>query len=212
MIRIAQIPPAVVPATPPEDCLTLGETNMIGDIRKLWTELAFWTKDFMECINNQSKELQVTIIRLNRIPDDFLLKLTIFFGSLFSEDFINFLAIHIVLLQNLASALKIQDRQASNTALSQLYVNADAMSESLAKMNPFWLKTQWYNMFYNYISTTVEEMVSKFGGNDQRSVDAFERVYIQILVMADYMSTGIMQRLTLISPAQNHPAKSPVTG
>lgn len=205
--------PAIPPAAPADECITLGEVNMIGDIRKLWTELCFWTKDFMECINNQSKELQVTTIRLNRIPEDFLLKLTIFFGSQPSEEFINLLAIHIVLLQTLATALKRQDQQGSSNAIAQLYVNADAMSTSLAAMNPFWLKTQWYTMLYSYISTTVEEMVSKYAGNDQRSVDAFERVYVQILLMADYMSTGIMRQLTEFPPRQDQtPLGSPVAG
>lgn len=182
-------------------CITLSNMNMINDFRKLWSDLSVWTSRCIVSIGFGTDDLAANSARLNRVPDEFNIKLNIFFGSVSSTEFINLLAIHIVYMLNLAQALIDQDKVAADTGIRDLYRNAEAISESLASMNPYWNRVQWFNLFYIYISMSIEYMIFQNAKDYYRANNVEDVISIHVLLMADYMSTGIMQSL-IVEPQQ----------
>jgi hypothetical protein len=197
--------------------ITYGQMNLITDFNMLWLQLSTWTRLYMISVITGYGDPDAIFTRLYQIPRDFNTKLAVFFGPQTANEIYNLLAARMVVIRNLAYAFKANDSAAINESVSQLYQNADNISELLAKVNPYWTVNQWKNLFYDYQGLMITWMVNT-ASRSPLNIDIWDRITDHALLLANYMSRGIMQYLVIQNgqlqpppPAQT-PSQTPPQG
>jgi hypothetical protein len=190
--------------------ITYGQMNLITDFNMLWLQLSTWTRLYIISVMTGYGDPDAIFTRLFKIPGDFNTKLQVFFGPQTAEDIYNLLAARMVVIRNLAYAFKANDSTIINAAVSQLYRNADNISELLARINPYWTMNQWKRLFYDYQGMIITWMVNT-ASRSPLNIDIWDRITDHALLLANYMSRGIMQYLVVqgVQPQQPPPAQTP---
>lgn len=176
--------------------ITYGQMNLITDFNMLWLQLSIWTRLYMISVITGYGDSDAIFTRLYQIPADFNTKLSVFFGTQTANEVYGLLAARMVVIRNLANAFKANDSTAINTAVSQLYQNSDSISELLARVNPYWTGNQWKNLFYQYQSLMITWLVNTTS-RSPLNIDIWDRITDYALLLANYMSRGIMQYLII---------------
>ncbi len=191
--------------------------NLITDFNMLWLQLSIWTRLYIISVITGYGDTDAIFTRLYQIPRDFYTKLTVFFGPQTANEIYDLLAARMVVIRNLSYAFKANSSEAINSAVRQLYENADNISELLARTNPYWTVNQWKNLFYDYQGLMITWMVNT-ASRSPLNIDIWDRITDHALLLANYMSRGIMQYLVIQNgqlqqppPAQT-PGQAPAQG
>ena len=75
-------------------------------------------------------------------------------------------------------------------------------------MNPYWVKEQWYNLLYEYIQLTYQEILAFITDDYTRLLDIFDQLKAQTTLIGDYQARGIMRSLSQVPPDMSQPAES----
>jgi len=185
-----------------ETYIPYGQMNLIFSLRTLWLELATWTSSYLTSTASGLNNIEAVSERLYRIPLEIGNVLRLVFGAQSAEQFINLLSTHIITLENVITAQKNNESEAVTENVGRLYQNADEIATFLTQINPFWTQVQWRNLLYTYISLFFEVSNSLFTGEYERSVDAYDRLSYQTILIGDYMADGIIQYLAVRGPVQ----------
>lgn len=177
--------------------ITFEQMNLINDMRRIWAQLALYTREFMISTAGELGDLEVVGARLYQVPRDLYNRLQLFFGPVMAEQFLTLFSQNVVITASLITALKDNNIEAVNSSTTRLYQNADEISAFLAQMNSYWDEQLWRDLLYRYISMTIDQAVARMGGEYQRDMDIFGRIVTHNYIMADYMARGIMQNLTV---------------
>jgi len=177
--------------------ITYGQLSIINDFRKLWAEFAMWMKVYIISIDNNSRDIPAISERLYRVPKDFYSKLEVFFGPVLSQQLYTLLMKYIVTCMQLTISTKNGNRQIVDANTAEWYRNAEELSNFLAQITFAWNKGQWDNLFFQYMSMAIQEMVARFSGDYNMQTSVNDRIMIHALMMADYMANGIIHHITL---------------
>ena len=90
-----------------------------------------------------------------------------------------------------AKAGNTADQQAADAKWQQ---NGVDIADFLSKANPNWPRATLVTMMKTHLSTTTAEVVARLGKNWAADVQAFDRVYDHILMMADTLADGIVKQ------------------
>lgn len=173
-------------------CITFEKMNLINDIRSLWLQLALWMRSFIISSANDSGDLAATTGRLYQVPKDFYNTLRIMYGRALAEHFLTLMTRYIVTAVRLMDALKNNNQNAINARTEQWYQIADEIAAFLAQ-NPIWDESYWRALLYQNISMTINQMLAVLKGYYEREISIYERINTRAIVIADYMSKGILQ-------------------
>ncbi|HYE67771.1 MAG TPA: hypothetical protein VEA58_04120 [Anaerovoracaceae bacterium] len=179
--------------------ITYGHLNIMNDFRLLLTELAYLTRFYIVSIASGFGDAQAVADRLYQLPLKFKAKAELIFGVPLGEELVTLLSNHFINLQILVDALKSGDQAIVDASVQRLYANADLLAAYFSRINPFWNENQWRSLFYSYDSTVIEEAVAVMTGDYVRSLDIFDRLMLNALAMADYLSAGFINYLTVRS-------------
>lgn len=188
--------------------ITYGQMNLITDFNMLWLQLSIWTRLYIISVIADYGDADAIFARLYQIPSDFNTKLEVFFGPRTADEIYNLLASRMVVIRNLSYAFKANDSTAINAAVDQLYQNSDNISELLARVNPYWTVSQWKNLFYEYQGLMVTWMVNT-ASRSPLNVNVWDRITDYALLLANYMSRGIMQYLVIQNGVAPQPQPQP---
>lgn len=181
-----------------EIVISYGFMNLINLYRAIWSELAIWSRTYILSTMSSYGNINEVGERLYTIPVQFQTQLKAIFGEEMAEKFQILLSQHVVLIMTLTNAVKNGDATAQNTAITQLYQNADEMATYLAEINPFWNKTQWTNLLYYYISLTTNDLVALASSDFSQDIQISDRITYHVLLMGEYMANGIIQYLQVV--------------
>lgn len=180
--------------------ITYGQMNLINDFRSLWTELVIWLRSYMVSTITGFSDLTAISNRLYHIPDDFKEKFEPFFGVELAGEFEQLYLMFIVHAQTLITALKINDQQAIDTATAALYKAADEMADFLARINPYWNKSQWQNLLYQFLDMAISEVHALLSKEYDTEIEIRARMLKHALMLGDYTAAGVMHYLTPALP------------
>lgn len=170
------------------------ELNLNNLIRLLWEQHVYWTRMFVISTAFDLPDLQVVTNRLLRNRTDFAAALRTFYGEDIASRFARLLTAHLTIAAEVVNAAKSGDSAAAQDAEKRWYENADEIAAFLGSINPFWSVAEWQKMLYDHLALLKTEVVYILTGQYQDSVNIFERVEQQALMMADVMTSGIIRQ------------------
>jgi len=177
----------------PNYCITYGQLNLIKDTRTILIHLVSWMRQYFQSIIMSMPNLEAVRSRLYNVPLEIYHTFLPFFGSIAAERFLNLLTIQITILGSLAEAIKNGDQEAVNTNTVSLYENANELAEFLAQINPYWNQSQWQTLINQFLRLSIDQMVAIASGNYDRDIEIYDRLERHTYIIADYVSSGIIQ-------------------
>lgn len=185
-----------------EGTISLGELNIIKDMKLVATQLTYLTRFYMVARITNIYESQYVAQRLYQLPLNLYEKLKMILGYLNSKDLLNLLSIYSIKLEAIIDAIISNDTAAIETSMNDLYQFSDQLADYLAATNPFWSKEKWKELFYSYNNHLIDEATAlKTEGTGlteepQASLRIFEEMLQAAWSMGDYLAEGLIQYVT----------------
>jgi hypothetical protein len=162
-------------------------------MNKLWEDHITWTRMVIVDFAANLPDLKTAEVRLLRNQADIGNAIKPYYGSAAGNKLTSLLRAHI-----LGAVPVLADAKAGNKAklardLKAWYANGHQIAAFLASANPEdWSLPMMDAMMKNHLDLTTQEAVARLQGKWGADVKAYDKVHVEILSMADMLSTGII--------------------
>lgn len=184
----------------PESChprsggLTCVQLRISDTNRRLWTEHVLWTRFFIISTAFNLPDLPFVTQRLLKNPRDFADELRPLYGEQIAMRFGELLTNHLLIAAQLTNAAKAGDTEEAEQQRKKWYDNAEDIAHFLADINPFWSERVWRGLLFDHLRMTEDEVVQFLTGQYERSIEQFDDIQAEALMMADGMTRGIIRQ------------------
>jgi len=162
-------------------------------MRKLWEDHITWTRLVIVSVANGLPDTQTTVTRLLQNQVDIANAIKPFYGEAAGNQLASLLHDHITIAAEILTDAKASNSTALNDAITRWYANANQIASFLNAANPKnWPLATMQQMMKTHLDLTLKEAVAYLQADYQGSVNAYEQVHLEILQMADMLSTGII--------------------
>lgn len=162
-------------------------------MRKLWEDHITWTRLFIVSAAASLPDQSATADRLFQNQVDIGGAIKPFYGDAAGNQLAALLHDHIALAAQIIAAAKAGDSAGVASASAAWYANANQIAEFLSSANPKnWPLDQMKAMMKSHLDLTLQEAVDRLNGNFTADIADYERVHLEILSMADFLSDGII--------------------
>ena len=162
-------------------------------MRKLWEDHITWTRLFIVSAAADLPDESATANRLFQNQVDIGNAIKPFYGDAAGNQLAALLHDHIALAAEIIAAAKAGDSAGVASASAAWYANANQIAEFLSSANPKnWPLDEMKAMMKSHLDLTLQEAVDRLNGNFAADIADYERVHIEILSMADFLSSGII--------------------
>ena len=162
-------------------------------MRKLWEDHITWTRLFIVSAAASLPDQAATANRLFQNQVDIGGAIKPFYGDAAGNQLAALLHDHIALAAQIIAAAKAGDSAGVASASAAWYANANQIAEFLSSANPKnWPLDQMKAMMKSHLDLTLQEAVDRLNGNFTADIADYERVHLEILSMADFLSDGII--------------------
>ncbi|MEA4987198.1 MAG: acetylglutamate kinase [Anaerovorax sp.] len=175
-------------------CITLRQFHLFNILRRLWMEHVMWTRSFLISTASDLDDLEAVTNRLLRNPKDFAEVLRPLYGDRYSMEFKNLFTDHLLIAGALVNAAKAGDTKTVDEQRKKWYANADDIANLLGNMNPYWSKRVWKELLDEHLKMTENEAVQILTGQYEASINQYDEIEQQALLMADEMAYGIINQ------------------
>lgn len=162
--------------------------------RKLWEQHVMWTRSFIISTVDGLGDIDFVTKRLLGNPSDFEIVLKIYYGSAKAKEFRKLFEEHLLIAADLVNRAKSQNTEGVEEARKKWYENASEIAEFLSEINPHWSKSEWNKMLDEHLKMTEDEAVTRFQKQYRKNVAIYDDIEAQALIMADYMTKGILKQ------------------
>jgi hypothetical protein len=175
--------------------ITPSQLAFRNDMRKLWEDHVTWTRMVIVSFAAGLPDLDAAEQRLLRNQADIGDAIAPFYGRAAGDRLTALLREHILIAVDVLTAAKSGDTAALADAQARWQANADEIAAFLAAANPRnWPLDEMRAMMRTHLALTTQEAVARLQGDFQADIAAYDQVHLQILDMADMLSTGIIQQ------------------
>lgn len=178
------------------------QTNFIFRARMLWRDLATWLRAYLVSLYGGIGNTQALSDRLYNVPIEYGNILRSYFGEQITGDYINLQVQYIALLQSFFIAQINNDVDLMNSLTQQIYENVDTSADFLARINPYWSKSEWLSLLSSFTSMQIEQATTLLTQDYDRNVDVFDRTLALTNIIGDYFSQGLTYYFSLNLPQQ----------
>jgi hypothetical protein len=162
-------------------------------MRKLWEDHITWTRNVIISIDAGLPDLNTVVARLLQNQTDIGNAIKPYYGDAAGDQLTALLRQHILGAADVLVALKAGDQSALQAALTAWYANAHDIAVFLSTANPKnWPLAEMDQMMKDHLDATTREAVARNQGDWSADVAAYDAVHVQILAMADMLSSGII--------------------
>jgi hypothetical protein len=173
--------------------ITESQLEFRQDMRKLWEDHITWTRLAIVSFAAGLPDLAPTEQRLLRNQADIGDALAPYYGRKAADRLTRLLRAHIFGAVDVLAAAKAGDAHALASAQQAWYRNADDIARFLHAANPrHWSFGDLRAMMHEHLHLTTNEAVSRLRGQWAADIRAYDRVHVEILAMADMLSTGVI--------------------
>jgi len=176
------------------------QMNFIFRARMLWRDLASWLRAYIVSLYGGVGNTEALSSRLYNVPIEYGNILRSYFGDQITEQLINQVVQYIALLQSFFVAQRNNDVNSMNNLTQQLYQNVDTIADYLARINPYWSKSEWVSLLSAFTSMHIEESTTLLTQEYERNVAIFDRILALTNLIGDYFSQGLTYYFTLNQP------------
>jgi hypothetical protein len=178
--------------------LTYRQLQLSNTLRRLWIEHVLWTRFFIVSTAFNLPDLQVVTNRLLQNPNDFAQELRPLYGEQIASQFKQLFADHLLIAAQLVNAAKAGDTAEVEKHLKRWYANAEDIARFLVSINPWWNYQQWKDLLFSHLRMTENEAVYILTGEYEKSVNEYDNIQAEALLMADVMTWGIIRQFCLV--------------
>jgi hypothetical protein len=162
-------------------------------MRKLWEDHITWTRNVIISIDAGLPDLNTVVARLLQNQTDIGNAIKPYYGDAAGDQLTALLRQHIIGAADVLVALKAGNQSALQAALTAWYANAHDIAVFLSTANPTnWPLAEMDQMMKDHLDATTREAVARNQGDWSADVAAYDAVHVQILAMADMLSSGII--------------------
>lgn len=184
----------VARATAPDSAATQKQA-FHDDMRKLWEDHVTWTRLAIVSFAADLPDLDPTLGRLLQNQEDIGAAIAPFYGSAAGQALTDLLHEHILGAVDVLVAARDADNAALTAALDAWYANGDEIADFLHAANPtFWPQDEMRMMMKHHLDHTLAEGAARLQGNFAADIAAYDEIHLQILEMADMLSSGIIRQ------------------
>lgn len=163
------------------------------DMRKLWEDHITWTRLYIVSAEAGLPDTDATLQRLLQNQTDLGNSIKPFYGDAAGAQLTSLLRDHILIAGDLVAAAMANDTANVATTRDNWYANADQIGDFLGKANPKrWPAAEMRQMMHEHLDNTLAEAVDHLKGDSAADIADYDKVHVQILDMADMLSSGIV--------------------
>jgi hypothetical protein len=177
------------------DYLTYGQMNLINDFRYNVFQLVMWSRSLINVIASDLRSIEEVTAKIHTIPTLFYNSLRPYMGEVMAEEFLNLLFQHILIFTRIVYGLKSGNKEEVDSNIAEWYKNADEAAAFLAEHNLYWNLEQWRVLLYDYLELTIREAVALLSEDYANGITYYDRLQYHSLIIADYLSRGIMSNI-----------------
>ena len=166
------------------------KTNM----RKLWQDHAFWTRNVIFCLVDGLPGQVQTVKRQLQNQIDLGNAIKPYYGEATGDKFTELLYVHVNTTSDIVKAAKTSDTAIINDTNKKWFANADEMVKFLHKLNPDWAVGDLKKMINDQMKLTADEATERLKKNYDADAEAFDKVHDGILKMSDSIAEGIIKQ------------------
>jgi hypothetical protein len=164
-------------------------------MRKLWEDHVIWTRQVIVSAAAGLPDLTFAVERLMQNQVDIGNAIKPYFGDAAGEKLIALLKEHISGAYAVLTAAKAGDNAKLEMANKGWYKNADDISVFLSSADPeHWPADPMKAHMKEHLDLTLAEAVARLQSKWADDIMAYEKVHMQILNMADMLSSGIIEK------------------
>jgi len=166
-----------------------------------------WSRALATVLKFRTDSIDAVYERLLQEPDDMYKVARNFYGPEISEQYLYYFTQQVITYRNLTEALINSDYQKADQYWKSWNDTGDQIAEFLARINPYWERTQWQQLFQKYHLMVYYETLAIIAGDYKKEIEIYDRIIDHTIMMADYMSRGLIQNLASDSPETSLPAQ-----
>ena len=162
-------------------------------MRKLWEDHVTWTRLAIVSLVAGLPDTSATVDRLMKNQADIGDAIRPFYGDAAGDRLTALLKDHIAIAAEIILAAKAGNQTSVNDRVARWYANADQIAAFLSGANPKnWEADMTRHMMHDHLDLTLKEAVAQLTGDYSTSVATYDAIHVQILAMADMLSSGIV--------------------
>jgi hypothetical protein len=163
-----------------------------GAMRDLWTDHVVWTRNVIINVMDGAPGTTEAVNRLLKNQEDLGNAIKPYYGDAAGDALTVLLKEHITIAADLLTAAKSGDDPAFSTANTAWQANANEIAAFLNTANPdHWPLDHMQAMMKSHLDLTLEQAVARLNQDYDADVAAFDKVFDEIIEMADMLSEGI---------------------
>ncbi len=175
-------------------CVNKKQQDLINTLRTLWEQHVAWTRMTIQAIKSNSPFLSMIASRLLRNAADMAKALTPIYGEEKAKKIGELIKSHLQIAYQLVSAANKGDADAAAKAEKAWYENASDIASYLSAINPNWNYNALKSMLIMHLDLTKQEALGILENEMNKSIDLYDRIEQQVLMMADALADGIIKQ------------------
>lgn len=174
---------------PKEDIMEL--TN---DMRFEWLQHGYLVRSYLVSVDEGLKDKDEIAKKLEENVDNIVSIFSQFYPQTVSRQLRSLLIEHVSLGGEYMTSLKNNDTKKAEMILPLWYENATKIAELLSKANPKYNEKELQKMLFMHLDLEKQEINERLSGNYVAEMNTFIRILKQLLVMSDYLVSGIIKQ------------------
>lgn len=168
--------------------------DVSNEMRKAWEQHIYWTRMLFLSIAGRMQDQAAVTDRLMRNPMDIAQVYQGFYPREEVDQIAGLLTEHLQIGGQLMTALRDGNQAEAEQLNRQWYANADQIAAALAAVNPQYNAAELQNLLYLHLQQLTQQMMERLAGNYQADIQAFDEGEDYILMIADYLTSGLVQQ------------------
>lgn len=174
---------------PPERQLMLS-----NQMREVWSQHVYWNRMLIISIAERLKDQNQVADRLLRNPGDIANVFGEFYSADAADKIAGLLTEHLQIGGALVTALAGKRMTEAENLNREWYINAEQMADAFSDINPYFNRNELRDMLFQHLDLTSHEASMRLAGDYQADIEAFDAIEQQVLMMADFFTSGLMRQ------------------
>ena len=174
---------------------SLNNAALKTEMRYLWSDHAVWTRDVIVGLLDKSPVANASLTRLLANQVDIGNAIKPYYGDAAGQALTDLLTEHIVVAGDLLIAARSGNTAGFDEAKAKWYQNGEDIAVFLNTANPEnWLLDHMQQHMKDHLDFTLAEAVAHLQGDYTAEVEFYDKVYEQLMHMADAFADGIAKQ------------------
>jgi hypothetical protein len=174
--------------------ITQNSLELMEAMRALFDDHIVWDRQYVVSTGDNLRDIDVVNQKLIANASAIGNLLGKYYGVDNTSRITNLLKQHNLLINELVKASKRSDTFGTTNYDRELRSNADEIAFLLSELNPYYAEDSIRNLLYQHINMIRNIIATRFARNYTAEADAFDKARDQGVVIADYLTNGVIEQ------------------